>query len=106
VQRWLELRTRNDERLALGSGSTTSPWGDAPVPFSPSMVVDKVEEACPELSWARDVVNWRGDRRFRDLGFEQQGFQAGIARGPIYREKELKISRVSRILSLDELVAD
>jgi hypothetical protein len=92
--------------LLLGSGSTRSPYGDASVPFFPSTMVDEAEEACPDLSWAWDVMKRCGDGRFRALGFEQHGFKTGAARGPIYRAKELKISRVSRILYLDELVAD
>jgi hypothetical protein len=92
--------------LLLRSGSTTILCGDSPVSFSPSTVVDEAEEACPDLSWARDAVKWHDDGRFRALGFEQQGFKTGVTRGPIYRAKELKISRMSRILSLDKLVAD
>jgi hypothetical protein len=92
--------------LLLGSGSMTILCGDSLVPFSPSTAVDEAEEACPNLGWAWDVVKWHGDGRFQALGFEQQGFKIGVTRGPIYRAKELKISRVSRILSLDKLIAD
>jgi hypothetical protein len=60
--------------LLLGSGSTTSPCGDALAPFSPSTVVIEAEEACPDLGWARDAVKRRGDGRFQALEFEQQGF--------------------------------
>jgi hypothetical protein len=59
-----------------------------------------------DLGWARDAVKRRGDGRFRALGFEQQGFEMGVAQGPIYRAKELKISCVNRTLSLDEFIAD
>jgi hypothetical protein len=84
----------------------TSSCGDAPVPFSPSMVSDEAEEACPDLGRAWDAVKRRSDWRFRALGFEQQGFKTGVTRGPIYKAKELKISCVNRTLSPDEFVAD
>jgi hypothetical protein len=42
--------------LLLELGSTTSSYGDALVPFSLSTAVDGVEEACPDLGWARDTV--------------------------------------------------
>jgi hypothetical protein len=92
--------------LLLWLGSTTSPCGDAPAPFSSFMATDEVEEAWPDLGWTRDMVKRRGDGIFQALWFERQRLKMGVARGPIYRAKELKISRVSRILSLDELVAD
>jgi hypothetical protein len=67
--------------LLLGSGSTTSSCGDAPVLFSPSTAAIDAEEACPDLGWALDTVKRRDDRRFRALGFEQQGFKTGVTRG-------------------------
>jgi hypothetical protein len=91
--------------LLLELGSMTSSCGDAPVPFSPSMVEDEAE-ACPDLNWAWDTVKRCCSERFRALEFEQQGFETGVARGLIYRAKELKISHVNRTLSLDEFVAD
>jgi hypothetical protein len=69
-------------------------------------MADEEEEACPNLGWAWNAVKRRGDGRFRALVFEQQGFKMGVTRGPIYMAREKKISRVSRSLSLDELIAD
>jgi hypothetical protein len=64
VRRRLKQRTCNGGRLSPRVGLTTSSCGDAPIPFSPSMVVDEAEEACPNLDWARDMVKRRGDGRF------------------------------------------
>jgi hypothetical protein len=84
----------------------TSSCGDAPIPFSPSTAADEMEEAFPNLGWAWDMVKRRSDRRFQALGLEQLGFERGVARGPIYRAKELKISHVNKTLSLGEFVAN
>jgi hypothetical protein len=46
---------RRQAACSSGQGSMTSSCGDAPVPFSPSTVVDGAEEACPDLGWARDA---------------------------------------------------
>jgi hypothetical protein len=46
---------RRQAACSSGQGSMTSSCGDAPVPFSPSTVVDRAEEACPDLGWARDA---------------------------------------------------
>jgi hypothetical protein len=92
--------------LLLRLGSATSPYGDALVLFSPSVVANEAKEACPNVSWARDAVKRCGDGIFRALGFEKQVFKTGVTQGPIYRANELKVSRMNRILSLDELIAD
>jgi hypothetical protein len=77
VQCWLELKTRDDERLAPWAGVHDKPCGAAPAPFSPSPAADEAEEACPDLAWVQNAVKRRGDGEFCALGFEQQGLETG-----------------------------
>jgi hypothetical protein len=55
---------RRQTACSSGWGSMTSSCGDALIPFSLSTVADAVEEACPDLGWAWDVVKRCDDWRF------------------------------------------